>query len=326
MRRDLDIALLRAFVAVVETGSVTGAARLLNRTQAAVSLQLKRLEALLGQALFERVHKRLVLAPPGEQLLGSAQRLIAMNDDIWGQMTTPSFQGEVRLGVPVDIISTYIPQILRRFNSAWPRVHVSLVCRNSQELLEDLEEGKVDLTLTTDITCQGHCETLRWDKLVWVGAPDGDAHARTPLPIAIGTKTCRFRPVGLQALRDAGRAWQVVLEVPNQDAVFATIASGSCVGIMLRDCIPDGLEMLGGDSGLPELPDFAINLWLPKAGAGEIAEELARHVRAEFAARYASSLPTGVPQMPNRRVARRNAAAAHMRSPRLISIRGSRLR
>ena len=142
MRRDLDIALLRAFVAIVDTGSVTGAARLLNRTQAAVSLQLKRLEDQLGQPLFERVHKRLILAAAGEQLLGSAQRLIAMNDDIWGQMTTPSFQGEVRLGVPVDLISTYIPQILRRFRSAWPRVHVSLVCRNSQELLEDDAAGR----------------------------------------------------------------------------------------------------------------------------------------------------------------------------------------
>jgi DNA-binding transcriptional LysR family regulator len=325
MRRDLDIALLRAFVAVVDTGSVTSAARLLNRTQAAVSLQLKRLEQMLGQPLFERVHKRLVLAPPGEQLLGSAQRLISLNDDIWGNMTTPSFQGEVRLGVPVDLISTYIPQILRRFNSAWPRVRVSLVCRNSQELLEDLDAGKVDVTLTTDITCQGHCETLRWDKLVWVGAPGGEAHARTPLPIAIGSKTCRFRPVGLQALRDAGRAWQVILEVSNQDAVLATIASDSCVGILLRDCIPEGLEILGPGCGLPELPDFAINLWLPKAGAGEIAEELARHVRAEFAARYATPVG-GAAAMPNRRVARRNAAAAHARSPRITSIRRSTLR
>lgn len=323
MRRDLDIGLLRAFVAIVDTGSVTGAARLLNRTQAAVSLQLKRLEDLLGLGLFERVHKRLILAPAGEQLLGSAQRLIAMNDDIWGQMTTPSFQGEVRLGVPVDVISTYIPQILRRFNSAWPRVRVTLVCRNSKELLEDLDAGAVDVTLTTDITCQGHCETLRWDKLVWVGAPAGDAHTRMPLPIAIGSKTCRFRPVALQALREAAHEWQVILEVSNQDAVFATIASGSCVGIMLRDCIPDTLEALPDTCGLPELPNFAINLWLPKAGASEIAEELAQHVRAEFAARYVS---TAGPQVSNRRVARRNAAAAHTESARIVSIRRSTLR
>jgi DNA-binding transcriptional LysR family regulator len=301
MRRDLDITLLRAFVAIVETGSVTGAARLLNRTQAAVSLQLKRLEDMLEQPLFERVHKRLILAPAGEQMLGNAQRLIAMNDDIWGQMTTPSFQGEVKLGV----------QILRRFNSAWPRVRVTLVCRNSVELLEDLDAGVVDITLTTDTSSDANCETLRWDKLVWVGAPSGDAHAREPLPISIGGKTCRFRPVALQALREVGRAWQVVLAVSNQDAVSATIASGSCIGISLRDCIPDMLEALPRDSGLPELPDFAINLWLPKAETSEIAEELARHIRAEFAARYALGGDVTTLPSPSRRTPKRAAAMVH---------------
>lgn len=321
MRRDLDISLLRAFVAIVETGSVTSAARLLNRTQAAVSLQIKRLEEQLGQMLFERVHKRLILAPPGEQLLGSAQRLIAMNDDIWGHMTTPSFQGEVCLGVPVDLVATYIPQILRRFNSAWPRVRVCLVCRNSQELLEDLESGEVDLTLTTDIAWQGQCETLRWDKLVWVGAPDGDAHTRAPLPISIGSKSCRFRPVALQALRDEGREWQIILQVSNQDAINATIASGSCIGIMLRDCIPDHLEALPSDCGLPDLPEFAINLWPPKAGASDIAEELARHIRAEFASRYALAADATGIVIPSRRPGKRAVAAKHAL---LVRTRGAR--
>jgi DNA-binding transcriptional LysR family regulator len=325
MRRDLDITLLRAFVAIVETGSVTGAARLLNRTQAAVSLQLKRLEDLLEQQLFERVHKRLILAAAGEQLLGNAQRLIAMNDDIWGQMTTPSFQGEVKLGVPVDLISTYIPQILRRFNSAWPRARVTLVCRNSVELLQDLDAGEVDITLTTDTSSDGHCETLRWDKLVWVGAPGGDAHTRDPLPISIGGKTCRFRPVALQSLRDIGRAWQVILAVSNQDAVSATIASGSCIGFSLRDCIPDMLEQLPRDSGLPELPDFAINLWLPKAEASEVAQELARHIRAEFAARYALGADVTALLSPSRRTPKRAAAlvqgASAVRRAGLRSVR-----
>ena len=84
MRRDIDIALLRAFVAVVETGSVTGAAALLNLTQAAVSQQLKRLEELFGTELFERHHKRLVLKPNGERLIAHAHRLIALNDEVWG--------------------------------------------------------------------------------------------------------------------------------------------------------------------------------------------------------------------------------------------------
>ena len=94
--RDIDISLLRAFTTVVETGSVTAAARLLNRTQAAVSLQIKRLEETLGQELFRREHRRLALSSAGETLIGAAQRMVAANDALWRQMTTPAFEGEIR--------------------------------------------------------------------------------------------------------------------------------------------------------------------------------------------------------------------------------------
>ena len=145
MRRDIDIGLLRAFVAVVETGSVTGAAALLNLTQAAVSQQLKRLEELFGTALFERHHKRLSLKPSGERLMAHAQRLIALNDEVWGTMSAPAYEGEVRLGVPHDIVGPYLPPILKRFDKAWPRVRVSLECTTTPQLLELLRKGRVDL-------------------------------------------------------------------------------------------------------------------------------------------------------------------------------------
>lgn len=287
MPRDIDISLLRAFVAVVETGSVTGAARLLNRTQAAVSQQLKRLEELLGVCLFQREHKRVALATPGEQLLDSARRLIALNDEVWGMMTTPSYKGEVRFGVPVDIVPTYAPPILKRFAQTWPQVQVSLATQNSVELIALLDEGKIDLTLCTELSpSRKNGETLRQDRLVWVSAPDSDIHLRRPLPISIGGRNCRFRPVVLDALRESCLDWRFVVEVSNQEAVNATVAAGLGVTAMLADSVPDGLRVLDSSSGLPELPAFGINLYLPKTGATELAEELARQVRAEFSARF----------------------------------------
>ncbi len=285
MRRDLDLTLLRAFIAVVDTGSVTAAARQLNRTQAAVSLQLKRLEELLDQPLFEREHKRLTVAASGERLYGEAQRLLAINDDIYDRMVTPSFEGEVRLGVPVDIIVTYVPSILRRFATTWPGVRVSLITKNSHDLLDDLAGGDIDLTMTTDLEAIGRCERLKIDDLVWVGTPGGMAHRRNPLPIAVGGKNCRFRPVAIDAVRTQGRDWRIVLQVANQDAVNATIAAGLCVGALLRESVPATLEILGADTGLPPLPAFHINLHMPRSGGSEIARELARHIRAEFASR-----------------------------------------
>ena len=270
----------------METGSVTGAARLLNRTQAAVSLQIKRLEDQLAMPLFERDHKRLTLVGAGEQLIGLAQRLVAMNDEVVDSMTTPTFEGEVRLGLPVDLIVTYAPPILRRFNEKWPGVRVSLTASNSQELVEDLDRGRIDLALTTDLEPGGRgIETLARDDLVWVGAPGGSAQRRSPLPLAIGGKNCRFRPVVFEALRQAEIDWRVVVEVANQDAVNATVVAGISVSVMLRETVPAALEGLPEEAGLPPLPTFALNLRLPPTGTNELGEEMARHIRADFATR-----------------------------------------
>jgi DNA-binding transcriptional LysR family regulator len=286
MPRDIDTALLRAFLAVVETGSVTSAARLLNLTQAAVSQQIKRLEELFSSPLFERSHKRLVLAPAGERLVASAERLVALNDDTWGLMTTPHFEGEVLLGVPYDIVASYIPPVLKRFNAVWPRVRVGLKCAESNILLEEFAAGRIDVTFTTEVGRGPDGETLHTDRLVWVGLPGGDAHTRDPLPVSLGGPMCMFRPVAIEAMRKAGRDWRVVCEVSSMEPMFATISAGLAVAPMLRATVPAQFAVLGAASGLPQLPDFKINLYAPKTTTNDIARELATHIRHEFWARF----------------------------------------
>lgn len=295
MQRDIDVALLRAFTSVVDTGSVTAAARLLNRTQAAVSLQIKRLEDMLGQALFQREHRRLTLSPAGERLLANAQRLVALNDAVFGQMTTREFEGEVRFGVPTDIVRTYIPPILRRFNTAFPRVRVTLQLGNSSRLLDSYERGELDLTLTTDHLSDHRAETLRVDSLVWIGAPNGNAYKADPLPIAIGDTTCRFRPVILEALRKAGRDWRVVLELSHQVGQDATVSADIAVTAELRDSVSPALEILGPNSGLPPLSQFMINLHAPMRGTNAIVDALADIIRTEFKQRFGGK-PTNRPR------------------------------
>jgi DNA-binding transcriptional LysR family regulator len=285
MHRDIDTALVRAFVAVVETGSVTGAAALLNLTQAAVSQQLKRLEELFGTPLFERHHKRLSLRPNGERLLSYAQRLIALNDETWGAMSAPVYEGEVRLGVPHDIVGPHLPPILRRFDQAWPRVRVSLQCSTTPRLLELLRKGDIDLTLTTEQRCGANGEILLEDELVWAGASNGAAHRRDPLPLSLGDEKCAFRAVVLKVLRDVGRDWRPVCEVSSMEPLLASIEADLAVSALLRTTIPSYLQVIEREPRLPRLPTFFINMYLPPARQSEIAVELARHIRQEFAAR-----------------------------------------
>ncbi len=286
MRRDIDIALLRAFVAVVETGSVTGAAGLLNLTQAAVSQQVKRLEEMFGTELFERHHKRLALKPNGERLMAHAQRMIALNDEVWGAMSAPAYEGEVRLGVPHDIVGTYLPPILRRFDKAWPRVRVSLKCTTTPNLLALLQQGDIDLTLTTEERCGRNGEVLIEDQLVWVGAINGVAHKRKPLPISLGDEKCEFRRSVLKALADAGRDWRPVCEVSSMEPLLASMEADLAIGPLLRRSTPDYLQVIDLDERLPPLPGFLINMYLPPVQQSEIAVELARHIRQEFTSRF----------------------------------------
>ena len=91
MRDDLDMARVRAFLAVVETGGVTRAAAVLGLSQAAASQQIKRLEEVLDCRLFERRGRGLILAPAGERLLAQARRLVALNDEVLSSMRAPPF-------------------------------------------------------------------------------------------------------------------------------------------------------------------------------------------------------------------------------------------
>jgi len=284
MPANLDVALLRTFLAVLDSGSVTAAAAALHMSQAAASQQLKRLEETLQCRLFERVGRRLALAPAGERLLAQARRLVAQNDELLAAMRTPSFEGEVRLGVPYDIIAAVVPSILRRFARAQPRVRVSLVCEDSRVVREQLRSGSVDLALTTETDCGRHGETLRTDRLVWVGTPGGDAHLKDPLPVSLGAPTCVFRPVAIEALGKVRRDWRAVCEVSRLEPVYAVLEAGLAVAPLLRSSVPERFEILGREARLPTLPEFRINLYAPP-GLSPAARDLADHVRANFSGR-----------------------------------------
>lgn len=283
MARNLDVSLLRAFVAVVDAGGMTAATGILNLTQAAVSQQIKRLEDALGQELITRDRRGVRLTAAGERLFGRAKRLLSLNDEIWSEMTTPEYEGEVRLGIPSDIITTYLPTFLKDFARRYPRVRIALNSGSSVGLRARLQAGTVDVVLATEMACDAEGENLVLDRLVWVGAKGGEAHLQRPLPVSIGCSDCAFRAPIREALLKTGIEWRSVTEVTNTSAQVATVAADIAVMAWMASTVPDGLEVLGPDSGLPALPPFMINLYLPRDGGDHAVQELARHIREAVA-------------------------------------------
>jgi DNA-binding transcriptional LysR family regulator len=279
MPHNLDVSLLRAFVAVVDSGGMTAAAGTLNLTQAAVSQQIKRLEEIVGEELVTRDRRGMGLTPAGERLFGRAKRMLALNDEIWTEMTTPVYEGEVRLGIPSDIITTYLPTFLKAFARSYPRVQISLNSGSSAALRAKLQAGQVDVVLATEMRCDEGGENLVMDRLVWVGARGGEAAWLRPLPVSIGCSDCAFRAPIRKALQKAGIEWRSVSEVTNTSAQVATVAADIAVMAWMASTVPANMEVLGPDSGLPLLPPFMINLYLPANGGNHIVQEMARFIR-----------------------------------------------
>ncbi|BCG93419.1 LysR family transcriptional regulator [Mesorhizobium sp. 131-2-1] len=279
MIRNLDTALIRTFVTVAEKASMTAAANALNLTQGAVSQQVKRLEDVLGCNLFERDRRGLRLTRSGERLLGKGKRLLSLNDEIWAEMAGGAVAGKVRLGVPYDLVGTLLAPVLKAYAEAYPQVEISLLCAASPELAAALAAGTIDLAVIEEPVGPSAGECLAVDRLVWVGAKGGVAHRKRPLPVSMVADTCAFRPTVLSALNEHGLEWRTVFENGNIDATTATVRFDLAVTTWLASTVPADLDILPSGPDLPALPNFAINLHLPKHAVAPAAREFAAHIR-----------------------------------------------
>ena len=283
MARNLDIDLLRTFVAVADHSSMTAAANARYLTQGAVSQQVKRLEDMLKSPLFERDRRGLRLTRAGEQLLAKSRLLLALNDDIWSEMTAGAVQGKVRLGLPYDLVAPCIAPVMKDFAAAYPQVEISLTCAASPDLIQTLAAGEVDLIVVEEPVGATDGETLRIERLVWVGARNGGAYLKSPLPVSMVADTCAFRPAVLAALQGHGRNWRTVFENGNIEATTAMVRADLAVTAWLVSTVPADLEILGSGKAPTDLPPFAINLHLPKNNMSKQTAELARTLRESFA-------------------------------------------
>ncbi|MGH1424497.1 MAG: LysR family transcriptional regulator [Pseudooceanicola sp.] len=280
--RNLDMTALRSFVAVTDHGGVTRAAGVLNFTQSAVSMQLKRLEDSLGVALFDRSNRRIALTPSGEQLLGYARRMVEMNDEAMTRLTSQTFEGEIVLGVPHDIVYPVLPGVLQRFNAAYPRMKVQLVSSYTSMLKTEFAQGKADIILTTESQPDAGSETLDERALVWLGAPGGSAWRQRPLRYA-SVQSCGFRPTTIRAMEIAGVDWEPAVETMSDRTIEATVSADLAVTTMIEGTEPPHLAIVDHGGDLPNLGTQKINLYAQDRGLGDVQERMVEILRQGFA-------------------------------------------
>ncbi|HEY0291639.1 MAG TPA: LysR substrate-binding domain-containing protein [Hansschlegelia sp.] len=282
MTRPLEIVLLRTFVLLIELRSVTRVARKLHRTQPAVSLQIRRLEEAAGQPLFESDLRRLRLTPQGETLLPYARAVLRMHDEAQLRLASEEIEGRVTLGCPDLYAAFLLPETLASFRKAYPRVEVSVRCALSRQIAADMDEGLVDVAIATRMPGvgprTGDAVRLKSEKLVWLGAENGEAHRRAPVPLAMLPEGNLYRDLALMALNEAGVSWRIAFVSESIAGLQAMALADAAVIVLSASVHATGLVRLGQESGLPPLPNIDIMLWRRLNGLSQAAEQFARHI------------------------------------------------
>ena len=239
---DFQIDWLRAFVAVVDAGSLSGAAPLVHRSQSAVSMQIKKLEAALGRPVLLRGPRHLEVTPAGAELLSYARRVLDLQAEAHAALFGPKLAGRVRLGVPDDYASAYLTPVLRSFAHRYQGVEIELTCEQSTSLIPRITRGELDLALVSQDKPQ-RGRFLFDEPLVWVGSPQFEVWRRDPLPIAVYESTSMARQATLAALGTRRRGYHLVYHSPSLAGQLAAVESGLAVAVLTRCSVPAHLQM-----------------------------------------------------------------------------------
>ena len=281
--RNLDITTLRSFVAVADLGGVTRAAGHLHLTQSAVSMQIKRLEEVLGLNLLDRSSRSVSLTAAGQQMLGYARRMVEMNDEVMCRLTDQVYEGEIVLGVPHDIVLPAVPGVLQRFNVMFPRMKVQLVTTPTRDLKTRYARGECDIILTTETEVESGGETLTSLPLKWVGAPGGSAWRQRPLRLVFG-RYCIFRKGAIAALDSAGISWELSVETESDRTIEATVSADLGINTMIEGMQPRHLEQIEHGGALPELTRQNINMYGLERARSEVLSQLGGLLRQAYQA------------------------------------------
>lgn len=276
----LELDLLQAFVAVADQRSFTRAAAALNRTQSAVSTQVRRLEERLSAELFHRTTARVELSPAGEGLLGYARRMLDLNDEALGRLQRHKVEGVVRLGAMEDYGVLFVPALLARFAAAHPLVQVEMETGLTGPMLGRLGRD-LDVVVAMHPVGDGGGTLLRREQAVWAAAPHVPEMLPSPLPLALYPPGCLFRRWATEALDAAGRPWRLAFVGQGLAAVAAVAAEGLAVTVVKAGTLPRCLVPLGPEHGMPSLPEADLRLHRAPAvtpAASLLADHLVRHL------------------------------------------------
>lgn len=250
---------LRTFVMVVEASGFAKAGDLLGLSQPAVSLQIKRLEDLLGYKLFKKQGQRQVLNQYGELLLPMAKQMMQHNDAILQLFTSESITGRVRLGIPSEFAARILPSIIGDFVALYPEVSLEVKSRLSKHLLSQERQDQFDLVLALNEQLDSEqFPIFKQDQLVWVG--DLLLAQNDTVTLVTAPEGCIYRRRAIEALERSGIKYRIVYSNADLTGLIAALKEGLGITVLAKSTVPNELNYQLKTKFLPSLGDIGISL------------------------------------------------------------------
>ncbi len=280
----IDLDLYRTFFVIAETSSFTKASELVGRTPSAVSMQIKKLETILGVAVFSREGRTVRMTPEGEALLGYARRILKLNEEAVSLFRSPDVEGEVRFGAPSDFGTRFLPNFLSRFARSHPGVNVDVDLDASPGLARKMRNDELDLVLYTarpDSELLKEGEIVFTEPLIWVGLEGGVAYERDPVPLAVSTSGCPWRRAARLALDKAEKPYRISYTSFHSAGQEAALLADLAVAPFPASVVEPPLQALDERHGLPDIGNYHIIL-AQNPHAGKATHAFADHVKECF--------------------------------------------
>jgi len=288
--RNLPMDLLRTFVKIADLRSFTRAGIALGRTQPAISLQMARLESLVGVKLLTRSGGEIELSEAGENLVHYARQILCLNDEAVSRLTQQSVRGTVRVGLPNDFAVAFLSEILGGFAKSHESISLDVKCDLSVQLLAALEQNEMDVVIAMTSEDPRHPAAKVWkEKLVWVTGPESDTHRRDPIALVAYPQGCVYRRSMVNGLNLCERAWRIVYSSPNLSGLLAAVEAGLGITVLSEKTAPARLRRLGEADGLPTLPTVQVGLYYRADGLSSAASHLVNHMISSFDRSHATA-------------------------------------
>jgi len=252
----LDWGLLRTFLVVVEHGSLGKTAVAVDKTQPAISQQMRRLEKVVGQKLFVRGRKgiKLTLTRHGQVLVTYAHRAVDLNEEILLRLRGETAGRRVAVGMSADVALVGLAAVMKRFQSLQSDFELRVIVTAPNRLNVLLKAGKLDWAIGYPSLMTG-IPTEKWSvQLEWATCNNLDFDESCPIPLVLLEGPCSWQDEMLDSLSRAGRDWRVTFESASLDATLAAVQSGLGIAALPVAAIRDFALTRFHAIKLPRLP------------------------------------------------------------------------